>query len=106
MTVFGFTPAVKQQDEGKICGMASALRTSLAGVHHCYSLLHKTWQYPTEEAGKFGSYSGYPEGRRNQGFYSYQSKQEMDLGGATSSLNDIESQVSMIARVTLGTLKI
>ena len=33
-------------------------------------------------------------------------KQGMDLGGATSSLNDTESQVSMIARVTLGTLKI
>lgn len=33
-------------------------------------------------------------------------KQGMDLGGETSSLNDIESQVSMIARVTLGTLKI
>lgn len=33
-------------------------------------------------------------------------KQGMDLGGATSSLSDTESQVSVIARVTLGTLKI
>ena len=82
MTVFGFTPAVKQQDEGKICGMASALRTSLAEVNHCYSLLHKTWQYPPEEAGKFGSYSGYPEGCRNQGFYSYQSKAGNGSGGS------------------------